>query len=510
MTFEVFLNTALSDDADDVTVDYNLVPVVTNLTANPIVAAADLDEDLTKVSGTLTFSADGVAVVHRVDVATFDDGDGNGTDEYDETFNFVLSNQSPGVTLAVPSGTGTIYDNDLPPSLSVNDAKAYEGSTVNFTVNLSARSEKVVRVVYTVSTGDHDSDTATPSRGTASTTDNEDLIDVDASATLTFSPASGQTLTQVVPVATVNDTQDEEDEETFTLTLTASTESDVPLNATLEDATAEGTILDNDPLPSLSIAHTSGLTNGRAPEDGNTTPLVFTVTMTGPTNRDVTVDYTVATDPDDTATNADFTGALSGTLTLNTADATGTLTVTIFDDSIGEPDETATVMLKNPDHALLGSDSVTFTINADNDAVVLSVDDAEAFEDESMVFTVTMSAVRAQDVMVNYATSIEADDNAEEEDFTAADGVLTIEAEDISGTVTVTITNDDVDEEENETFTLTLSGPRRLELPPPVAKRQRLTPRRRPRKARLKTMTARRCLVWPTRALKRVRMWSSR
>ena len=147
MTFEVFLSTALSGDDEDVTVDYNLVPVITNTGSTPPVYAADLD-DLTEVSGTLTFSVDGVAVVHRVDVATFDDGDGDGTDEHDETFSFVLSNPSAGLTLSATAatGTGTIYDNDLPPTLVVSDAEAYEGSSVNFTVTLSARSEKTVSV----------------------------------------------------------------------------------------------------------------------------------------------------------------------------------------------------------------------------------------------------------------------------------------------------------------------------------------------------------------------------
>ena len=460
MTFEVFLSTALSGDADDVTVAYNLVPVISDATASPPVYAADLDADLTKVSGTLTFSADGVAVVHRVDVQTFDDGDGDGTDEHDETFSFVLSNlQGAAATGNVLTGTGTIYDNDLPPTLAVSDAEAYEGSTVNFTVTLSARSEKVVTVVATPShVTDGETDASDDDKLTADDADFPSATHTPT--TLTFSPASGQTLTQVVAVATANDANDEEDEETFTLTLAgAADQATSPLNATIATATATGKILDNDPLPSLSIASESGLTGGAADEDNNTTPVVFTVSLTGPTNREVTVDYTVGEGPNDTASIADFTGAVPGTLTLDSTTTSGTISLTIFDDSIGEPDETFTVTLTNPSNAVLGSDAVTFTINADDDAAALSVMDAEATEDESVEFTVKMSVPRAQAVEVMYKTSIEDDDTAQADDFTATMGTLTIAANAESGMVTVPVTDDGVDEVDRETFTLTLSSP---------------------------------------------------
>ena len=58
---------------------------------------------------------------------------------------------------------------------------------------------------------------------------------------MTFSP--GETLRQTVSVRTLDeDPILDEDDETFTLTLSAA------VNATIEDGTAEGTILDDDPL----------------------------------------------------------------------------------------------------------------------------------------------------------------------------------------------------------------------------------------------------------------------
>ena len=66
-----------------------------------------------------------------------------------------------------------------------------------------------------------------------------------------------------------------EGDETFTLLLSGAT------NATLLDATALGTIEDND-LPSLSVADVSG------PEGS---PVTFTVTLAGKTGGLVTVAY---------------------------------------------------------------------------------------------------------------------------------------------------------------------------------------------------------------------------
>ena len=457
MSFEVFLSQAAGED--EIRVDYSLSATTTDETY-----PADLSDDLTDaVRGTLTFSATGVAVVHEVDVATTQDD----TDEYDETFRIQLANPQ-GATLGastIPgagpypagSGRGTIYDDDLLPTLEVSDAEAYEGSTVNFTVMLSAGSEKVVTVSYAVSTG------GDPSSGTASTTDGEDLVDVDASGTLTFSPASGQALTQVVPVATANDADDEEDEETFTITLS------VPDNATLgTKKTGTGKILDNDPLPSLSI----DATNSSVSEEDTDLEVEFTVTKTGATAREVTVDYTVGEDPGDSAGPNDLRSAGSKTLTFAANETTQTLTVAIVNDSEGEDAETFTVRLTNPNNAVLGAEAKTITIEQDDDPALLSVADASAEEGEGkVVFTVEMSAARAYPVSVAYATAPgEGDDGATSSDdgagadFTKTSGVLTIAVGDKEGMVEVPITDDKLDEVDAETFTLRLSNPQGIDV----------------------------------------------
>ena len=106
------------------------------------------------------------------------------------------------------------------PAVSVSDARAAEGDAVVFTVSLSAASSRRVTVEYATSDG-------TATSGTDFTA---------KSGTLTF--AANETST-TVSVATTDDSVVESDE-TFTLTLSN------PAGATLGDATATGTINDNE------------------------------------------------------------------------------------------------------------------------------------------------------------------------------------------------------------------------------------------------------------------------
>ena len=121
-----------------------------------------------------------------------------------------------------PSGT-VEGPADEPPAVTVSDAGATEGDAVEFTVSLSAASGQEVTVEY--ATADGTAESGTDYAG--------------ASGTLTF--AAGET-EKTVSVATTDDSADEEDE-TFALTLSN------PAGATLADATATGTIVDNDDAP---------------------------------------------------------------------------------------------------------------------------------------------------------------------------------------------------------------------------------------------------------------------
>ena len=425
MVFDMYLNGVPASEA---TVDYSLSAPG----ANP----ADLTNDLTSVRGTLTFGP--TVTVLQVTVQTTDDA----IDEVNETFTLTLSNPQ-GLTLdADPTATGTIYDNDLPPTLSIADATATEGSGVGFVVTLSAQSEKTVTVRATPSVANPAVD------GSAVAADFTAL----AAGTLTFSPGS---TTQRVVVQTTDDAPDEPDE-TFTVTLSGAT------NATLADDTATGTILDNDPLPSLSIAF-NNLADGLNEADHANAPQTYhvtaTVTRTGATNREVVVSFTVGEDPDDDTENADFheIDPASRTLTFG-GSVSADIKIKLADDLIGEEDEYFTVRLKDPTNAVLGVAAATARINRDNDPAVLTVADTSASESGPVKFTVEMSAARDYAVTVDYAASIGNDDTATAADLTLASGTLTIKTGDKSGAVSVPIVDDGIGEAD-ETFTLRLSNP---------------------------------------------------
>ena len=145
------------------------------------------------------------------------------------------------VTIAAQGSSATRVANfavqALPkPSLAIGDASAAEGnagSTLSFPVTLSAASTLPVSVTYATVDGN-----ATAPADYAA-----------VSGTLTFAP--GET-TKPVTVALVGDTAVEPDE-TFTVTLAN------PVNATIADATATGTITNDDVAP--RSGHYAGTTS---------------------------------------------------------------------------------------------------------------------------------------------------------------------------------------------------------------------------------------------------------
>ena len=132
--------------------------------------------------------------------------------------------------LALLLGAGTASAQDTLPTVSVSDAEAYEdGGRMRFEVSLSRPSSEQVTVRLSTSSG-----TAT------SGTDFQ-----AASWTLTFAP--NWTGPYRVSLS-VHDDQEIEPDETFTVTLTN------PVGATLGDATATGTIRNDDTTATLTAS----------------------------------------------------------------------------------------------------------------------------------------------------------------------------------------------------------------------------------------------------------------
>ena len=239
-----------------------------------------------------------------------------------------------------------------------------------------------------------------------------------------------------------------EDDETFTLNLSNATGG-----IAIADATGTATIQNDDPDPTVSVANASVLEG-----DIGTTTLSLPVTLSGPSGREVDVDYATS---DGTATAVSDYAATSGTLVFAAGETSKQIDVTVNSDIQVEGNETLTVTLSAPFNADLGSSVATGTItNDDNVGPKLAVSDTSMLEGNSgtspLTFTVAMAPVSGSDMTVDYTTS---DGTATAgSDYTAASGTLTIPAGQSSGSIAVSVLGDTT-YEPNENFTLTLSNP---------------------------------------------------
>jgi hypothetical protein len=395
-------------------------PSVHYATAN---VTATSGADYTATSGTASLANSGCRCA-TVNVPILGD---TTTNEGTETFAVNLSN-AVNAKIADAQGIGTIYDNEGPPSLVVTDVSGAEASgTLSFSVMLTNASGTTVSVDYATADGS----AIAGSDYTAT------------SGTLTFTP--GQT-SKTAPVTIVNDAL-AEDDETLTLNLSNATGM-----IAIADAQGVGTIVNDDLDPTVSVGNASVVEG-----DLGTTTLSLPVTLSGPSGREVDVDY--ATSGGTATAGSDYT-ATSGTLVFAAGEISKQIDVTVAGDLWVESNETFTVTLSSPFNADLGTSVATGTITNDDANPKLVVGDAVKLEGNSgttpLTFTVAMVPVSVSDVTVDYATS---DGTATAgSDYTGASGTLTIPAGQTSGTIAVSVSGDKT-VEPNETLTLTLSNP---------------------------------------------------
>ena len=295
--------------------------------------------DYTAVTGgTLAF---GATRRQTIRVATLQDD----LNEDDETFAVILTAVSPsaGASLGRASATGTITDDDELPELTVIGGDALEDAgSLAFRVRLAPASGRLVTVLYrTVD------DTAAAG---------QDYLWTDG--TLRFTPGGPLEQTIVIPIT--DDGDDEADEESFKVRLHS------PVNATLRDAEATGTITDNDdsrPIiespPHLDIADSSANEG-----DGF---MLFMVTLNRPSAEVVTVFY--ETNDATAEIGSDFTKT-EGELTFSPGGIPSqTIRVPILQDDLDEgTQEEFTVHLLDPVNADLGDDTAVGVIRDDDDA----------------------------------------------------------------------------------------------------------------------------------------------
>lgn len=227
------------------------------------------------------------------------------------------------------------------PRMTIQDASANEGNAGSvdmiFRVNLSRTTTRTVTVRYQARAG--------------SATSGNDFAPV--SGTLSI-PAGSTSRTIGVPVY-----GDEEDEPNEQFTLELSSES----GAAVDRRTANGTIVDDDAPPTLSI--------GDASDDEGNNPilspgqLTFTITLSRASSRAVTVQWATANGT--AQAPSDYTAVPPTTVTFNPGETSKAVIVEIVEDTTPEPDETMFVNLSNPGSATIADGQGQGTIRNDDD-----------------------------------------------------------------------------------------------------------------------------------------------
>ncbi len=371
--------------------------------------------DYQSASGTVTIGP-GDSTGHVI-VPVVDDG----LAEAEEGFTVTLSDPQE-ATIADATATATI--SDAPdPAISIADspARSEGGNAHSFAVTLSAPSHQV-SVDYATSDG-----TAVAPGDYATKT-----------GTVTFAP--GQT-TRTVTVSSAGDTLDENDE-TFSVGL------DDPVGATIADGSGSGTILDNDVAPTVAITDSPARGEGGA-------PLRFDLTLSAPSGRAVTVDFTTR---DGTAKSPGDYHSGHGSITFPPGQTTARLTLLALEDALDEANETFSIRLSAPVAATI-SDPIGDGVIVDNDPTPsLSIVNAANRVEGGAVhrFVVRLSAASGRTVSVDYMTL--RGTAVPSRDFVGRNGTLNFAAGQTSKTVDVQNINDTANEP-NETFSVRLSQP---------------------------------------------------
>jgi uncharacterized repeat protein (TIGR01451 family) len=313
-------------------------------------------------------------------------------------------------------------------SVSIADASVTEVNSgtraMSFVVTLSGAASSTVTAQYATANG-----TATAG------------ADYNAvSGTVTFAPG---TTSQTIVVNTLGDLTDEENEALHVL-LSA------PSGAAVVDGDGLGTIIDND-QSSLSV-------NDISVTEGNSGSVVatFTVTMSVPNSRPVTVDFTTTNGV--ATAGADFAGA-AGIATFVPGVTTQTVAVTIVTDALDEANEVFSLTISNPVNATIGRAKGNATIIDDDTPPSVVIGDATTVEGHSVlsvVLTLTLSAPSGQTVKVQFTT---ADGTAiAGTDYQTRVGEVSFAPGVVTRTIPVTIIGDRTAEASENLFVNLLSG----------------------------------------------------
>ena len=385
-------------------------------------------QDYNAVTGTITFLA-GSSAPQPITVSVL----GDTLFEGQEFFLLNLNNPNPGqVTIADNQALGIIVDDDFLPAVRIDDASVVEGNI--------GTSNLVFRVRLVNPDGSPLTGPLNETVGVGYFTENNSALQgqdyTSVSSNLVFNHTLNET-EKLVTVPVIGETVAEADEKLLVRLVN-------PVNVTLFNAVAEGTIIDDDSVPGISIAARNAFEF-----EGNN--LLFDVTLSRASTAQITV--TFATANGSALAGSDFV-TTSGTLTFAPGQTIQTISVSLTADGMVEPNETFTVGLSAPTNAVVAGSPATGTI-VDIDSNSIIVDSATTLEGGNVVFPIRLNRVNMTPVTVVVAT---ANNTAvDPADYTGTSGTITFNAADTLINLTVSTAGDALDEI-NETFLLNLSN----------------------------------------------------
>jgi photosystem II stability/assembly factor-like uncharacterized protein len=437
------------------TASYSVVEDVGNLTIEVIRTGGSkgtLSVNYSSANGTATAGSDYTAVSGAL---VFADG------ELSKTFTLPITNDAVAEptetlrlsltaadleTLGSPAvATVNILDNSTPLILSMNNVDVTEGN--------SGTTNAVITVTLSAATGR----TITADFATLASTATSGVDFTATSGSLSFGPG---VTTQTISVPIIGDTLNEATE-MFFVTLSNA------VNATTTGFASTVRILNDDPLPLVSIADVS-VTEGNS----GTVNAVFNVSLSTASGRALSVGYATA---NNTATSTSDYVATSGRVTFNAGETLKTITVVVNGDLTNESDETFFVNLSSPANVALGDiQGIGTILNDDGPGAgsVISFSQSSYNVGESdgqATITVTRTNDLSGPADVNYTTSDGSVSGivvpcstvnglaSSRCDFTSALGTLHFAAGESSKAFTVLISQDNY-VEGPETLTLNLSN----------------------------------------------------
>jgi hypothetical protein len=204
-------------------------------------------------------------------------------------------------------------------------------------------------------------------------------------------------------------------------------------------------------VPTISISDAS-VSEG----DTGTTTATFTVNLSAPADRTVSVSFYSAAS--DAQKDVDYQ-TVQGRLTFAPGTTTQTIAVPVAGDSLDEFDEHFSVVLAYPLNTTISKQRGEATILDNDSPPSVSIDDVSLPEGNAgtspAVFTVTLSNVSGKPILLQYTT---ADGSATAgSDYASTTGTVSIAAGVLSTTIPILV-NGDTFSESNETFVVNLIG----------------------------------------------------